>query len=149
MGLSLVEIPPEGILMKMRYALALYCSDLADSRKDFIPIGVLVVNEKDQKYAFKHLENVSAILGEDVITKAVWDSLPEILEQRFEEYRKDPHHDLYKDRTMEYHGFISQVIEEMTQSTISFSDSISVEGTENLEKICINIFQKKVLRALN
>ena len=135
--------------MEMRYALALYCSDLTDSRKDLIPVGVLVVDEKYQRHAFKHLENFSSILGEDDITMAIWQSIPEILEQRFEEYRKKPNHDLYKDRAKEYHGFISQVIEEMAQSTISFSDSAPVEGVEDLEKICINIFQKKVLRTLN
>ena len=135
--------------MEMRYALALYCSDLTDSRKDLIPVGVLVVDEKYQRHAFKHLENFSHIFCEDDITMAIWRSIPEILEQRFEEYCKKPNHDLYKDRAKEYHGFISQVIEEMAQSTISFSDSAPVEGVEDLEKICINIFQKKVLRTLN
>lgn len=135
--------------MEMRYALALYCSDLTDSTKDFNPIGVLVVDEKAQRYAFKHLENFSSILDEDVITKAIWQSISEILEQRFEEYCKNQNHDLYKDRAKEYHGFISQVIEEMAQSTVSFSDSAPVEEAEDLEKICINIFQKKILNAFN
>ncbi|MEK6809560.1 MAG: hypothetical protein AABY40_02720 [Nanoarchaeota archaeon] len=135
--------------MEMRYSLALYRSDLTDSNQKIIPIGVLVVDEKDKKYAFKSLENFQGIAGEDYISRSIWDSLPEILEQEFEGYCENPNHDLYKDLVGRYHGFISQVIEDSVHSSITFSDSEPIERAKDLEQTCNDIFQKKVLRALN
>ncbi|MDO8511547.1 MAG: hypothetical protein Q7S55_05275 [Nanoarchaeota archaeon] len=135
--------------MEMRYALALYCSDLTDSRKDLIPVGVLVVDEKAQRYAFKNLEHFSHIFCEDDITMAIWQSIPEILEQRFEKYCKNPSHDLYKDRAKEYHGFISQMIDEWSQSSIYLSDSMPLEGSDDIEKRTQILFKEKVLRKLD
>ena len=108
---------------QIRYSLALYCPDLTDSSKNFVPVGVLVVDEKNKRYAFKHLEDFSNIQDADALTKAIWQSIPEILEQNFEQYFENQKHELYKDMAGRYHGFISQVIEEMAQSTISFSNS--------------------------
>ena len=133
----------------MRYSLALYCPDLKDSTKDFVPVGILVVDEKTQRYAFKRLETLSSILDEDVITRAVWQSSPEFLEQKFEEYCKNPNHDLYKERTTEYHGFISQVIQDCAQSTICFSDSMPAEGNEDIQQLTQKLFKEKVLGKLD
>lgn len=132
----------------MRYSLALYCPDLTDSFKDFIPVGVLVVDETAQKYAFKYLENFSIIQDADVITKAIWQSIPEILEQRFEGYCRDPKHDSYKKEINNYCGFISQMIDEWSQSSICLSGSMPLEGKEDLEKISQRIFLEKVLKKL-
>ena len=133
----------------MRYSLALYCSNLTDSTKEFTPIGVLVVDETNQRYAFKRLENCFSIHGEEVITRAVWQSIPEILERSFEVYCKNPNHDLYKKRATEYHGFIRQVIQDYAQSTICFSDSLLAEGNEDIEQLTQKLFKEKVLGHLN
>ena len=134
----------------MRYSLALYCSDLKDSTKDFVPVGVLVVDEDNHKYAFKYLDQFSGIQAADVITKAMWQSMAEHLEQRFEQYCQKPDHNFYKEKGTAYHGFISQMIQDSAQSTICFSDSIPIEEKRgSLEAICSDIFKKIVLRSLD
>ncbi len=133
----------------MRYTLALYCSDLTDSTKDFIPVGVLVVDENAQKYAFRHLLHLPTHQNRDRITKAIWRVFPALLEQRFHEYTQNPNHDLYKKSTGEYHGFISQIISEWSQSSICFSDSTPLEGDEDIEQRTRKLFKEKVLRSLD
>ncbi len=132
----------------MRYTLALYCSDLTDSSKKVIPVGVLVVDETAQNYAFKCLDGLSSIQRADHITKAIWDTIPEILEQKFEDYRENPNHESYKNTISEYHGFISQMIDELAQCSISFSDSMPLQGNEDIEKRTQILFQEKVLQNL-
>ena len=130
----------------MRYSLALYCPDLKDSSKDFIPVGVLVVDEETQKYKFQGL---SILPTPDFMTNVLWRGLPTLLEQRLLQYVKEPNHNSYKQHSDEYHGFISQVIQESEQSTVCFSDSILVEEKENIDKITKRLFQEKVLRRLD
>jgi len=133
----------------MRYALALYCSDLTDSTSDFLSVGVLVVDEANRKYTFKHLDHFSRIQETDLITKAVWQSIPDLLEYRFEQYCQNPDHGSYKENGAAYHGFISQVILDCAQSTISFSDSIPTDGNEDIEQITQKLFKEKVLRKMD
>lgn len=132
----------------MRYALALYCSDLTDSSKKVIPVGILVVDGAAQKYAFKYLDRFSSIQRADPITKAIWDTIPEIIEQRFEDYYKNPNREPCRKAAGEYHGFISQMIDEWAQCSISFSESMPLEGNEDIEKRMQILFQEKVLRDL-
>ncbi|OGZ69635.1 MAG: hypothetical protein A3D44_01305 [Candidatus Staskawiczbacteria bacterium RIFCSPHIGHO2_02_FULL_42_22] len=130
----------------MRYSLALYCSDLTDSTSDYRPVGVLVVNENSQKYSFKHL---SPLYGLDFMTTIIWKNVPAILEQRFNEYQKEPNHDFYRERLDEYYGFISQLIDEWSQSNICFSNSMSIEENGSVELISEKLFKQKVLRRLD
>ncbi|MEK6905502.1 MAG: hypothetical protein AABX24_03810 [Nanoarchaeota archaeon] len=133
----------------MQYALALYCSDLTDSFNDSIPIGVIVVDEINKKYMFKPLEGFSGIQYADFITKAIWESFPDILEQRFEEYCQNKNDSSYKSEENKSNGFISLMIEELSPSGICFSDSMSVEVDEGIEMLTKRLFQEKVLRALD
>ncbi len=133
----------------MRYALALYCSDLTDSSHDFIPVGVIVVDENAKRYAFQGLQRPPNMTQIDEITQIMWNILPIALEQRFLEYTTEPNCNYYKERIREYHGFISQLIVDWSQSTICFSDSITLEGNEDIEEITQKLFQEKVLRTLN
>ena len=130
----------------MRYSLALYCSDLTDSTSDYRPVGVLVVNENSQKYSFKHL---SPLYGLDFMTTIIWKNVPATLEQRFNEYQKEPNHDFYRERLDEYYGFISQLIDEWSQSNICFSNSMSIEENGSVELISEKLFKQKVLRRLD
>ena len=133
----------------MQYALALYCSDLTDGSNYSIPIGVIVVDEINKRYAFKQLEGFSGIQDTDFITKAIWESFPDILEQRFEEYCKTFNNSSYNREINNSSCFISQMAEELSQSGICFSDSMSVEVDEGIEMLTKRLFQEKVLRALN
>lgn len=112
-------------------------------------MGVLVVNETAHKYVFKYLDDFSSIQRADPITKAVWESIPEILEKRFENYRKNPNHESYQNAVNEYHGFISQMIAELAQCSISFSDSVPLDGNKDIEKRTQILFQEKVLQTLH
>ena len=133
----------------MQYALALYCSDLTDGSNYSIPIGVIVVDEINKRYAFKQLEGFSDIQDADFITKAMWESFPDILEQRFEEYCKTFNNSSYYREINNSSCFISQMAEELLQSGICFSDSMSIKVDEDIEKLTNRLFQEKVLRALN
>ncbi len=136
----------------MQYALALYCLDLTDSSNNSnnsISIGVVVVDEINKRYAFKQLEGFSDIQNVDFITKSIWESVPDILEQRFEEYCKNKNNYPYKSEENKSSGFISLMMEEFSKSGICFSDSMSVEVDEDIEQLTKRLFQEKVLRALN
>lgn len=104
------------------------------------------MDEKAQQYAFKHIEKLSDLQEADYLTRAIWQSFPETLEQKFEEYCKNPSHQLYEDKATEYHGFISQVIQDCEQSTISFSDSIPMAENQNIEQATQKLFKEKVLQ---
>ncbi len=133
----------------MQYALALYCSDLTNSSNDFIPVGVIVVDEINKRYVFKRLDGFSGIQDADFIAKAIWESFPEILEQRFEEYCQNKNDYSYKSEKNKSSGFISLMMEELSQSGICLSDSMPVEVDEDIEQLTKRLFQEKVLRALD
>jgi len=132
----------------MRYSLALFCPDLKYSSKNCIPVGVLVVDEDAKKYGLKCLSDLSQ---GDIFARIIWKGFPNHIRQRFDEYCQEPNHDFYERRLSTYHGFISQIVYDWSQSTISFSDSLALErdSEESIEQRTETLFKQKVLSRLD
>ncbi len=136
----------------MHYTILSYTSDLTDPAREFIPIGVLVADERTNEIMFRRLPVESLPEGykiTDPASRLFWEHITNSLQIQFADYARNPQNEYYRQRLGEQYGFLEQLAYEWRNTNLQLSPPLPLEQSGSLSDVVSSLYRENVPAGLN